>query len=86
MNAPVTKTFSQRGQAERFAELTGQFQEIEVPVLWIQGMKRIRSIPLYGAGNAEWWYGSELESLDSTTKSVGKSISRRRSTLAVQRK
>ena len=85
MNAPVTKSFSQRGQAERFADLTGQFQEIEVPVLWLQGIKRIRSIPLYGAGNAEWWYGNELESLDGTPKSVDKSISRGRSTQAVQR-
>lgn len=55
---PITKPFRAREQAEWLADQTGEFVAIKVPVLWIQGMQTIRSIPLYGTGtgaNGQWW-------------------------------
>ena len=52
---PVTKPFRRQEQAERFADLTGVFEWTTVPVLWLEGLERIQSIPLYGTGTkAEW--------------------------------
>ncbi len=75
---PITKPFRAREQAEWFADQTGEFVTINVPVLWIQGMQKIRSMPLYGAGpNHLWWtqppvqppYDQPNDSGDSTKKS-----------------
>ena len=51
----VTKPFVHRGQAERFANLTGEFVEVDLPALWLDGLGTITSIPLYGAGAVERW-------------------------------
>lgn len=52
---PVTKPFRRQEQAERFADLTGVFEWTTVPVLWLEGLERIQSIPLFGTGTqAEW--------------------------------
>ena len=51
----VTKPFDHRGQAERFADLTGEFAEVDMPALWFDGLGTITAIPLYGAGVAERW-------------------------------
>ncbi len=51
----VTRPFDHRGQAERFADLTGEFAEVDMPALWLEGLGTITAIPLYGAGVAERW-------------------------------
>ena len=51
----VTKPFGHRGQAERFADLTGEFVEVDMPALWLDGLGTITAIPLYGTGTAERW-------------------------------
>ncbi|MFM0125961.1 MULTISPECIES: hypothetical protein [Paraburkholderia] len=52
---PVTKPFRTRDQAECFADLIGTCSLIEVPVLWINQLEQIRSIPLYGLQAGEPW-------------------------------
>lgn len=37
------------------ADLTGVFEWTTVPVLWLEGLERIQSIPLYGSGTREEW-------------------------------
>ncbi|QIE30275.1 hypothetical protein [Caballeronia sp. SBC2] len=54
---PVTKSFRTRAQAERFADLTGVFFNVDLPVLWICRLPPIKSIPLYGTEDAEAWFG-----------------------------
>lgn len=51
----VTKPFDHRGQAERFADLTGEFAEVEMPALWLDGLGTIAAIPLFGTGTAASW-------------------------------
>ena len=58
-DVPVTKAFRTRAQAERFADLIGEFSHIEVPALWIGGLAPIRSIPIYGTGLANDWLYSQ---------------------------
>lgn len=58
----VTKPFGHRGQAERFADLTGEFVEVEVPALWLDGLRTIAAIPLYGTGTAASWATSAASS------------------------
>ncbi|MGF6479459.1 hypothetical protein [Paraburkholderia sp. JPY419] len=57
-DVPVTKPFRTRAQAEHFADLIGEFFVIDVPVLWINQLPQICSIPLYGLGTAEAWLAS----------------------------
>ena len=45
---PITKPFRHRHQAEHYADLTGVFIDVEVPVLWLAGLPRSEAIPLYG--------------------------------------
>lgn len=52
---PITKPFRTRVQAESFADQTGEFVVIEVPVLWLHGLPTIRSIPLYGVDDKNAW-------------------------------
>lgn len=52
---PVTKSFRRMAQAEHFANLTGSFSEVTVPVMWIQQLGPIKSIPLYGLGTQQDW-------------------------------
>jgi len=59
----ITKPFRTRAQAESFADQTGAFVTIEVPVIWIKGMAPIRSIPLYGTGTAEMWLKPNVTSM-----------------------
>lgn len=51
----VTKPFYRREQAEHFADLTCVQQAIDVPVLWISGLRPIRQIPLYGLATSTFW-------------------------------
>jgi hypothetical protein len=51
----VTKPFDPRGQAERLADLTGDFAEVAMPALWLDGLGPVAAIPLYGTGTAERW-------------------------------
>jgi hypothetical protein len=55
-DTPVTKSFRTRAQAECFADLTGVFFYVDLPVLWICGLPPIKSIPLYGTEDAEAWF------------------------------
>jgi hypothetical protein len=52
----LTKPFPNRAQAETFANRTGRYKPIDIPVLWIHAMPAIRSIPLYGVGTADEWF------------------------------
>jgi hypothetical protein len=70
---PVTKPFRTRAQAERFADLTGVLFNVALPVLWIDRLQPIESIPLYGTGNAEAWFkrcGRRFEFGDRTVRST----------------
>ncbi len=51
----VTKPFRHRNQAEKFADLTGTFVDVEVPALWLGDLPRIRSVPLYGVATRNFW-------------------------------
>lgn len=51
----TTKPFQTRAQAEAFADQTGQFVTVDVPVLWMEGLPPIKAIPLLGAGTMEAW-------------------------------
>lgn len=53
---PITKPFALREQAERLADDTGQYREIEVPVLWLDAIPTIRAIPIYGVASADQWF------------------------------
>ena len=53
---PITKPFCTRTQAERFADLTGKFIVLAVPVLWLDDLPKIQSIPLYGLGTIDAWF------------------------------
>lgn len=53
----ITKPFRHRKQAEAFADLTGTFADIEVPVLWLGDLPPIESVPLYGVANRDFWLG-----------------------------
>ena len=44
-----------RGQAERFANLTGEFVEVDVPALWLDRLGTIAASPLCGIGTAAAW-------------------------------
>jgi hypothetical protein len=50
---PITKPFRTRTQTERFADLTRKFAVLNVPVLWLDGLPKIQSIPLYGLGTVD---------------------------------
>ncbi len=52
---PITKPFRHRSQAEVFADLTGSFVRVNVPVLWLNDMAPIKAIPLYGAATEDFW-------------------------------
>ena len=56
----ITKPFRTREQAEYFADQTGDFVTVEVPVLWIKGMPPIRAIPLYGVALPDQWFKATL--------------------------
>ena len=49
-----------------FANQTGQYQSIDIPVLWIRAMPAIRSLPLYGVGTADVWYGAPIDRATAT--------------------
>jgi hypothetical protein len=52
---PVTRPFPTRAQAESFADRTGHFVSVDLPVIWIEGLDRITAVPLYGTGTAPDW-------------------------------
>ncbi len=53
----VTKPFRNQVQAERFTDLCSAAEALQVPVLWIGGLPKIKTIPLYGVGSFEQWRG-----------------------------
>ncbi|MDR1934342.1 MAG: hypothetical protein LBS49_01935, partial [Candidatus Accumulibacter sp.] len=57
---PITKPFRNRGQAEVFADLTGSFVKVNVPVLWLRDLPPIKTIPLYGVATREFWLQSQI--------------------------
>jgi len=59
---PITKPFRHRGQAEVFADLTGSFVRVNVPVLWLNDVPPIKAIPLYGAATEDFWLQSDSRS------------------------
>lgn len=59
---PITKPFRHRGQAEVFADLTGSFVRVNVPVLWLNGLPPIKAIPLYGVATEDYWLQSDSQS------------------------
>ncbi len=58
----ITKPFGHRGPAERFADLTGEFAEVDMPALWLDGLRTIAAIPLFGTGTAASWAVSAASS------------------------
>ena len=52
---PITKPFRHRGQAEVFADLTGSFVRVNVPVLWLADLPTIKAVPLYGVATEDFW-------------------------------
>jgi hypothetical protein len=52
----ITKPFRSRAQAEIFANLTGTFVTLDVPVLWLNDLPPIKVIPLYGVADKEFWF------------------------------
>ena len=52
---PVAKPFRSRDQAEAFANQTGDFAALDVPVLLLDQMVQITAIPLFGAGDTRSW-------------------------------
>ena len=68
---PITKPFRTRAQAESFADRTGRFVIIDVPVLWITDLPMIRTIPLYGVSTAQTWHAKATDpELTSTSAAV----------------
>ena len=56
----ITKPFHSRRQAESFADKTGSFLVVQVPVIWIGSLAPLRRIPLYGTAPTQVWH--QLES------------------------
>lgn len=52
---PITKPFRERRQAEAFADMTGAFLQVDVPVLWFGALPPIVAVPIYGVGTADFW-------------------------------
>ena len=65
---PVTKPFRHRSQAEIFADLTGKFVNVNVPVLWLADLPIIRAIPLYGVAMEAFWLQSDSRSVNMKEK------------------
>ena len=59
----ITKPFRSRNQAESFADQTGDFLVVKVPVIWIGSMAPLRMIPLYGTAPTQEWH--KVQSNDS---------------------
>lgn len=55
----LTKAFRDRGQAEAFADMTGEFVVLDMPVLWFDDVGRLNCIPLFGAGTVGAWTAGE---------------------------
>ncbi|HZV92975.1 MAG TPA: hypothetical protein VFF72_07140 [Caldimonas sp.] len=58
--SPITKPFRTRIQAESFADQTGDFVVLDVPVLWLDRLTPITSIPLFGARTASGWTSAPM--------------------------
>lgn len=66
----ITRPFRTREQAEYFADQTGEFVKVDVPVLWIGDIPTIRAIPLYGVATADRWFLAEGERADRITRTA----------------
>ena len=60
---PITKPFRHRGQAEEFADLTGSFVKVNVPVLSLGSLPPIKAIPLYGLATEDFWLQPDSRSV-----------------------
>jgi hypothetical protein len=70
---PITKPFRHRGQAEVFADLTGNFVGVNVPVLWLNNLPLIKTIPLYGVATKDFWLQSDSRSVNMEGKRESRS-------------
>lgn len=61
----LTKAFRDRGQAEAFADMTGEFVVLDMPVLWFDDVGTLSCIPLFGAGSVDAWTADERVSMKS---------------------
>ncbi|MGF6807425.1 hypothetical protein OKW30_002551 [Paraburkholderia sp. Clong3] len=68
----LTKPFRIRAQAERFADLTGEFVAVNMPVLWIKELAPICSMPLYGIASPDAWLRPKTGSSGSDNSAHGK--------------
>jgi hypothetical protein len=59
----ITKPFRSRNQAESFADQTGSFLVVKVPVIWLGTLAPLRMIPLYGTAPAQEWH--KAQTIDS---------------------
>lgn len=64
----VTKPFRTRPEAEAFADLTGDFVALDLPVIWVDGLAPIQAVPLYGTGTAETWCGTRAGTLPASDR------------------
>jgi hypothetical protein len=55
----ITKPFRSRHQAESFADQTGSFLVVKVPVIWIGKLAPLRMIPLYGTAPTQEWHKAQ---------------------------
>jgi hypothetical protein len=55
----ITKPFRSRHQAESFADRTGSFLVVKVPVIWIGTLAPLRMIPLYGTAPTQEWHKAQ---------------------------
>lgn len=53
--SPACRGFSEREQADRFADLTGEVDRPKVPVLWLPRAGHLKRMPLFGAADTTLW-------------------------------
>lgn len=55
---PIARAFRERRQAEAFADMTGRFAFLDVPVIWLGGAVDLNRLPLFGVGSVARWTGA----------------------------
>jgi hypothetical protein len=67
----LTKAFADRGQAEAFADFTGDFIVLDMPVLWLDNIGSLASIPLFGTGGIDTRAAAERTPTTNTARQDG---------------
>lgn len=62
---PITRPFRTREQAECLADQPGEFEVVEVLILWLKGLEPIRAIPRYGVASSEQWFQAQSKPTES---------------------